>query len=463
MSEDQILEIIEQTIVEQKMLEPGGRVVVALSGGRDSSALLELLVRLAPKWKLELAAAHFNHGLRGTESDRDQDFTRRLAGKHGLRFITEKAPAAPESNIEEWAREVRYKFLVEAAEQTGASRIAVGHLADDVAETILINLIRGAGTAGLAGMAPVREIETPAGVKYVIRPLIRLWRDDFPSRLARDYVEDSSNQDLRLARNKVRRQVIPLLETINPAVKKSLARTAEIMRSESAFINELAAGWIAGNAVEGTVPIDAVKAERAALRMEVYRVLIGESKGGLRRVSEKHLAAIDGMVTGGAPRWELDLPGVIARGEYGRLAFERPDAGNGAAGPKEAELAVPGKVGWTWPEGVGRVIGAQMKVPSGGFPDPWAGAWLDPVKVRPPIMVTSRQPGDRYSPLGMDGSRKLKDVMNELKVPPRLRDNYPVIRDRDRVLWVPGMRPADPVEPGADEVILITIDPAVKR
>jgi tRNA(Ile)-lysidine synthase len=474
----QFTSAVETAIREERMLEPGARVVVGFSGGRDSSALVGALVRLGGTWELKLTLAHLNHGLRGAESDADERFVREKAKALDLPLIVEKIEGHPESNLEEWARQKRYEFLAEAADRAGAGRIAVGHHADDAAETMLINLIRGAGPEGLSGIAPVRELDSLRGLKYIVRPLIRLSRRDLPPDL--EFREDSSNRDPGFLRNRIRHELIPLLESMNPDVRGALYRASEISRRDSEMIRgeALALMDLAETLEAGALrlPVAPLRGAPRALRMAAYRELIRKVKGDLRRIAMVHLEDVDALVTAGPAHGSLDLPGIIISKEYDSLCvmpFEKADVPAGAAearaqnGPRresgDTALPVPCSVRWEGPGGRIYMIAVEEAERPEGEPDQYSEAWLDPGKVRLPLKVRSRRPGDRYRPSGMKGHRKLKDVMNQLRVPPRERDHWPLIADQEQIVWVPGLRPAQKAKPGSSKVLKVSIEPLLKN
>ncbi len=444
------------------MAGPGEGVVAGVSGGPDSMAMLLALIELRPVFGYRLSVAHLHHGLRGAEADADAEFVAAAAKRLALPLIAGRVrKRAPAANLEEWAREERYRFLLRAAKQARAGRIAVAHTMDDVAETVLINLIRGAGATGLSGIAPVREIASRHGSKLIIRPLIRLGRADvlaFLHSRGQDFREDSMNRDPRFMRVRVRHELMPLLASINPEISRSLARAAQVTRRDVELVQGLARKWMDANAVveQGAAGFDAaaVAAEPVALRMAVYREAVAAGGRDLRRFALVHLEAIDRLVMSGAAHASLDLPGIAVRREYGRVTIgvAGPEAGSRGRRKQKVttrksargtRLSIPDSIRWPGPDGEWTII-VDRKARPRPAARPVMEAWLDAEKVVPPLMVRARRPGDRYSPSGMKGRRLVKDIMNELKIPPRLRARYPLICDTRRILWVPGLRPAAP-------------------
>lgn len=465
---------IEQTVSRHDMLEKGGVVLAAISGGPDSVALLDSLHALAPFHRMGLVAAHLNHGLRGEESDKDEQWVRDFCKNLEVPLETGRLGPPPETNIEAWARDERYRFLVEAAGRVGASRIAVGHHADDVAETVLINLLRGAGPAGLSGIAPVRPAKAGVDAPLIIRPLIHSSRESIMAYLERqglEYREDSSNQDPKFLRNRVRAELIPLAESISPGAKDALVRAAEVTRIEAEALRAFAVSWLEINCTEGSrglsLGLRLLREVQPGFRSAILREAIARARGDLVGVALTHLTSLDALVTTGAAHGSLDLPGLVARREYDTLVLLLPE--DDTPPPKEVEqpreiiLPVPGGVLWKGPGEKEISISAKVMARPSGDPDPASETWLDPSGIKGRLLVRSRKPGDRYRPVGLPGSRKLKDMMNELRVPPRARDLWPLVVSAGEIAWVPGFRPSKlaAAPPEADQVVRVSLSPPI--
>ncbi|MCX5906677.1 MAG: tRNA lysidine(34) synthetase TilS, partial [Deltaproteobacteria bacterium] len=226
---------IRKTIQRFDMLQPGDRVVIGVSGGADSMTLLHILWELRSEYHLSLVVAHLDHGLR-PEAAEDRSFVKKAASGLGVPFFSRKVDVGARCkeehlNLQEAAREARYQFLAEIARDQKASRIALGHTADDQAESIIMRFLRGSGSRGLSGIPPVRE-----GV--IIRPLIETWRSEIESFLRErkfSYRIDASNQSTHFLRNRVRHELLPVLQEYNPRVRQTLVQMAEIFRAEESF------------------------------------------------------------------------------------------------------------------------------------------------------------------------------------------------------------------------------------
>lgn len=436
-----------RTIRRFRMTEEGDRVLVALSGGADSTALLACLSRLAPRLHITLAVAHLNHGLRGGEADEDEEFVRRLCAELNLTLICERANLgaaadAPPPNLEEAAREARYSFLGRAAESVGAARIAVGHTRDDQAETFLLRLLRGSGLKGLAGIQPVRG-------KQIVRPLIRCTRESVESYLAAvrlSHREDSTNRDLWRRRNRVRHELIPYLEKhFNPRAAGALSRVARFCGEAADYLEEQAdeAARDLFLRQAQSISLEASKVWRLhpAIRKTIVRRALAECRGSLRGITNRHVNGIVGLCRPGRSGKSLPLPGggVVGR-RHERLIILK-------SAPQPAriftyELPIPGRC--EVPE-AGMSLSAGMEEPAGAA-EPFE-ARLNPELLPEALTVRSRRPGDRY---GGSGRRKVKKMLIDARIPLEDRDLLPMVAAGDSVIWIPGFKPAKSFIAAAD-------------
>ncbi|MFL6282991.1 MAG: tRNA lysidine(34) synthetase TilS [Pyrinomonadaceae bacterium] len=320
----------------------GESAVVALSGGADSTALLLALEELkrAGLLEVELTAAHLNHGLRGESAEDDVRFAEALAREHGFEFVSARADVgrrASESgdNLEQAARRARYEFLADAARRAGASAVLTGHTLDDQAETVLLRLLRGSGSEGLGGMRPERELEKGLGV-LLRRPLLEWARrgdtEDYCRARRVEFRADEMNEDESFARVRVRRRLLPLLETFNPRAAESLARAAGLLREESAALEGFAARLLedareevgrelsqsdaASNLTEEGKPseawplrVEVLSAAPLALMRRALRLWVARGRGGLRRISLAHVEAVERLLKGERGGRVAELPG----------------------------------------------------------------------------------------------------------------------------------------------------------
>lgn len=416
----------------------GELVLLGLSGGPDSVALFHALLALRERLGLRLAAAHLNHGLRGAESARDEAFVRRLCAGAGVALeVGEAGGLRPGlSNLEERAREVRGAFLARVARRQGAAHIALAHHGGDQAETVLLRLLRGAGARGLGAMAPV-------GPGKLIRPMLGLRRDQIAAYLnaiGARFITDSSNFSTALSRNRVRHQLLPMLEReYAPRLGRRLAELAGEMRALDDLVGALAERELR-SALDSAGAFDLTRLAELhpALVDAVLRSFIAHAAGSLRRIGRVHVDALRRLCLKGPPNGRCDLPGGWrAVRQYRRLSLRRRRSGE-LHPPFRATL--PGK-GTTVVAAAGMAFKAALMAPrDAAMPaDHWQ-ALFDADQVGRSLVVRNFRPGDRIRPLGAAGSRKVKEVFIEARVPAERRRSFPVVVLGDRVAWLPGLK-----------------------
>jgi tRNA(Ile)-lysidine synthase len=441
------------------MLPPGGRVLVALSGGPDSVALLHVLQTLERRGHLVVAgAAHFNHQLRGSEADADELFCRELAASLRLPILVGRGDVrrmASESgrSLEDAARTARYSFLNGAAASLDAVAVAVGHSLEDQAETFLLRLIRGAGPAGLAGVRP------RAGI--VIRPLLEVPRADLRAYAAEHgltFREDSSNADVGIPRNRVRVELLPHLQQFSPAIAATLARQAALARVDDEFLEAAAIEWVRSIVLQledNGVALDALAlaALHPALASRVARTALQAAAPG-RFIGFQHVDDLLDL-TRRADGSAVALPGLVATRKGPRIVLGSAPAAP-FANSFSVPLSIPGEV-----EAAGWNVSADC--PTGAPLQPLVARGHAVVvaaePLRHPLTVRSRRPGDRFKPIGMGGrGRKLQDFLVDRKIARADRDALPLVVDRDdRIIWVVGQSVAEDFRVTAPEkgVILL--------
>jgi len=436
-----ILEV-RRTIQKYDMIQPGDRVVVGISGGADSVALLLALWELRGDFHLSLLAAHLDHRLR-PEGEKEAAFVRNLAGKLGVPFCGGRAEVRSYQEekglaVQEAAREVRYAFLAEVARKNRAAKIALGHTADDQAESMVMRILRGSGTRGLSGIPPLRN-------GLYIRPLIGVWREEIESFLKEKrivYLTDPSNQSPQYLRNRVRHELLPLLQQYNPRIRQVLVQMADLFRAEEEFweahLTEKFAGVVRSRRKETLVlDVPALLAQPIPIRLRCLRRAIEKVQGHLRRVSLPHIWAINNVLEASDPNRTLKLPrGLTVTRAYQALHISR-------SGEETVpfEHPVPGAGYVEIPE-IGRAMRfeTQSRRRKVFFDESPQVALLDFDDLAFPLTLRSFHPGDRFHPLGMEGEKKIKDLFIDCKVPALQRKRIPILCRGERILWVAGVR-----------------------
>lgn len=443
----------DETIARHALIAPGDAVLAAVSGGPDSLALLHLLAARAPAWQLRLGIAHLDHGLRA-ESARDVDFIRGFADRLAVTLHTERIDVRElqrrwRLSLEAAARKARYAFLRQTADRYGYDKVALAHHADDNAETLLLNLLRGSGRLGLAGMPALRE-------GGYIRPLIRATRADIMDYLERCHLSaltDPTNTAMDFLRNRIRHQLIPLLERdYQPGARAVLARSAEVWRDEEDWIEGLIQRTLEQVVLDrppGRLDLDAaaLAALAPAVQRRVVRAGLRLVRNDLRRIGFQHIEAIRGLAARSSDGGPLYLPeGLRVQRQGAALTFRRGGLGRRTEGP----IAGGGDYGYrmhacgvlTVPESGLAILLTEVERkavsdPGGAGP---RTAFLDGDAVRFPLTVRNFRPGDRFWPLGAGGTQKLKKFFIDNKVPRGRRRRCPLLVSQGRIVWVAGWR-----------------------
>lgn len=437
---------------------PGGRPIrigVGVSGGPDSVALLSALLAQPESSRLHLSVLHVNHGLR-PEAEREQHHVERLCRRWQLPCVVKKLDSSPPAHgLEAWARAERYRFFGMAMEREGLDYLALAHTRDDQAETVLFRLLRGSARRGLSGMPPSRTIGT-RGDKRLIRPLLDCTRQEVLAYLAErelSSVTDPSNADLRYARNRIRHRLLPLLATeFSPRIARHLVHLADTLRAEEDWLE--AATTRARERVEQArdggpgLRLYAWAAEPAALQARIVRQWLERANPG-RELGFRHIEQVCALAEGRI-RGTVELPGSRqVRVEHGCLIAEpkrfasEPYAHPIACGQELRLPAVPHLPGSGWRCWLGTPVAWQAAPAQARAADPWR-AVFDARLVASGLQIRSARPGDRISPLGMTGRKKIRDVFSDAKLPRRLRPVFPLVvvagsdAEVAEVAWVPG-------------------------
>lgn len=468
------LKKIHDWIKDHQLIHRGDHVVVACSGGADSLALLDMLVKLQKEMHFFVSVAHFDHCLRGFESQKDAEFVSDYCQQRALPFYLGRADVAEErkrrgGSIEAIARELRYAFLQQLAARIGAARIATGHHRDDQAETVLLNLLRGSGGRGLGG------IRTLQG--NLIRPLLCLSRHEIELYCDAKGLaprNDGSNSNIDFFRNRIRHELVPfLVKEYNPAIVETLCRTADILQAEHQFLRQSAIEKLRCLATSSDKGYCFCKEDFLFLEPALQRELIVVMLEALRRksqgISYVHVEKIRSMIADERGSKQIMLPGRIKmRKVYNQIYLENslqePAPENGVClsiksvdSPGKTMLECPGKN--VLPCFRMDIVCSFHKTP---LPDDFGLSSIkvafDFDKLSGPLQVRSRLPGDVFQPLGAMGHRKLKKMLIDLKVPLAERDSVPIITDQEGILWVGGLRRAERAKISASTLTCLVLE-----
>jgi len=444
---------IKQYIDRYRLMDGVDTIIAACSGGTDSLALVLALNELRATYGYTLVIAHLNHGLRGAESAADYDFVANLAASLALPFCGRRADAAAfarEQNLslQEGARELRYDWLQELAQGYEGAVIATGHHRGDQAETLLLQLLRGAGSKGLGGIRPRQG--------NIIRPLLSVNRIT-TAMICKENGwqprEDSSNAKTVYLRNRVRLELMPLLqERFSGQIEEILGRTATILADEYDFMRNSAETALpqVADVRRGTYNFDcrAVAIQPIALQREILRLAIEKIRGHSKGISLEHVEKLISMLMQPVVGKRMTLPGgVEAVCQYERLLLSPKVNRVDRQGLVEQWLPVPGSA--DCPAG-GGVLSAGLVAEPPIQADGVTMAVFDADQLKFPLMVRSRRPGDRFSPRGGIGSKKLKEYFIDRKVPLEDRDRIPLLCDGEEIVWVCGCRAGRHAAPTED-------------
>ncbi len=435
-----LVEKVSETIRKYSMLSGGETVLVGLSGGPDSVCLISILHALAPEMELRLRAVYVDHGLRPEETPAEIEFASDLCLKLDVPFGVKQISPGPYAkeqglSLQDAARTMRYEALEEAADESAAHRIALGHHLDDQVETFFMHILRGSGPRGLSGIPPVRG--------KIIRPLIETERKEIEAFLDGEgisYVVDHTNLKHDYLRNRLRAIIMPVLKEVNPGIADTIARTTEILRDEDRYLELQVTKTLmrlisrkTDNSVElFLTPLEGL--DTAILRRVLRRAV--EATEGLRAITFRHIEDIMHLIKAGSAGDRLYLPrDVRAIKKYSTvlLTSEPPQKlGTYTISPGE-EISL---------REAGLVLSAYLEeeVPASESADVVV---LDADKTSPQLTVRSRREGDYFYPEGFGKKKKLQDFFVDEKVPRDERDAVPIVASGENIVWVAGMRADD--------------------
>jgi tRNA(Ile)-lysidine synthase len=437
---------------KRKLFSPGDRVLVAVSGGPDSVALLQILNGLSAELRLHLEVAHLQHGIRGEEAREDARFVAALAESLNLPFhlkevnIPEIKKMAGKGNLEALARAERYRFFMAVAQERDLNKIATAHTLDDQAETVLMWFLRGCGTKGLAGMSPLHHLasqnDDSALASTLVRPMLGISKAEILEYLRKRQLvfrTDKTNEDSTLLRNWIRLRLLPqIAEKIDARWPERLARQAALLRDEDAFMDRLA-----------QIELDKLRAPRGldrkllieqepALQRRILRLWITEIRGHLRALDYAHVEALLNLVAHGAPQARLSIPGGWELvNAYKTVRLEKRS--RNLKGVRYSYKFRTGEI-LQIPEAGVALESKRISVPPAvqpNIPTSLMEGLFDAALLAENLTVRNFCAGDRFQPLGMRGHKKVKDLFIEKKVPLSVRSVLPLFSMGDEILWIP--------------------------
>ncbi len=460
MKQHPLIQSVEKTLLEFRMLQSRDKVLVAVSGGPDSVALLHVLLALQTKFDIQIGVGHLDHGLRSSAAVRDAAFVTSLCNKLGLPSHVAAADIQglhqqQKGSLEALGRKARYNFFSRIARKFNYNKIALGHHADDNAELVLMNLLRGSGRLGLSGIPPVRN-------NRYIRPLIEQPREDIMKFLEDTqvlFVLDATNNDLRFLRNRIRHELIPgLMHRYNPNIVDTLNRTAAIFRAEEDWLNQYS-GRIFSTLAEGDttsvrLPVSKLLKNHGAIQRRTIRTAIGYIKGDLKSVTLQHIEAVLRLCREGSSGQRLCLPGelTVQRLSEGYLRIYRLPSLPSSRSRSHTGTIPLYRVPLPHPHDGTRTvmikeIGTTLvldSIPVNSINSLTSAgqntAFFDMDKLTFPMLLRNTLPGDRFMPLGMRGTQKLKDFFINNKVPREIRRKTPVLVSGNAIAWIVGHR-----------------------
>lgn len=457
-----MLQKIIETIKGNAMFNKGDKIIVGVSGGPDSMCLLHILNTLRNTYFIDIVAAHLNHGLRGKDADEDEEYVKKFCEKNNIEFYSKRVNIDELSNTwgissEMAGREARYSFFQELFRKLDANKIAIAHNANDQCETILMRIIRGTGLEGLEGIKPVRD-----GI--YIRPLIKITRDEIEDYCDKNNINpriDKTNLENIYSRNKVRLELIPYIkENFNSHIIEVVNRLGENIKVDNDFMEKKSKEFfgkyciVAPNKVK--IKSEAFN-EHKALLSRMIRKAFEVVKGNLVNFERVHVEYVISL-QGGNTGKEIELPGGIrALNNYGEIILRKEDKNQikRDLGIYQIDLNEKNKIGKFNIET--SILDKKFveKVKENSLEQ-----YFDYQKINGNISLRYRKEGDKFQPLGMKGTKKLKDIFIDLKIPKELRDDIPIICIGEEIAWIVGYRISDKfkVDKSTNKILKIKLE-----
>lgn len=430
---------VKENIISNLLIEPGDTVLAAVSGGPDSMAMLYCLFKLTGQMDFRLAVAHVNHGVRGKEAERDQHFVEAEAGRLGIPYHTTNVDMVGYGrelgiSSEEAGRILRYGFFRDVLKGYGKGKIAVAHNMNDQAETILYRIMRGTGISGIKGMSIIKD--------GVIRPLLNIPRGEIEEYISInniDIVQDHTNLETVYTRNRIRLELLPyIIENFNPNIIEGLFRLSMTAAADMEIIEaavEKKYKMVVKKQEDNSIIFKGrcFNDEPIGMRSRLIRKAIHSVKGDLNGIEEKHINSVLNLFEKAQTGSSLNLPAEVAA----MVIYEDLIIAHGGKVPvclPTVEL----KLGKNWIPDWGLEIELEVIDPTTGRYPKGNTVVLDADMLKGPLLLRQRMEGDRFSPIGLNGSKKLKDYFIDKKIPRHDRDIVPILIDSEGIIWVAG-------------------------
>lgn len=443
-----LLDQTKRTIDRYHLLDKGDRVVVGVSAGVDSMVLLHLLNAYRQAFNLSLIVAYVNHGLRPIESEKEVELVQKESDRLGLsfeygKFNVREFQKTGGFSLQDAARKVRFQFLNGLLKKYNANKIALGHNANDQVETVLIRLIRGSGLKGLKGMLPIRD-------GRVIRPLLEVWREEIEAFAIKNgipYLIDSSNLNKNYIRNRLRLNLIPLIEReYQPNFKASVIRTLTVLREENDYLERVVEEAYQKMVFKEQDTLSFKFSEYQPLHKAIQWRMIEKILGRIYSVEEilyegrpLNINLIYKRLCQPSSSFLLELPhGVFIEKQYDMVLLRKGRIK--PIPPFEVELIVPGRTFIKEIEKEVVIEETHRDVQFGGFNDDQKTAFFDYQNLQFPLKMRNFRPGDRFQPLGLKGTQKLKEFFIDHKIPKYERPRILLLISGERIAWVVGFR-----------------------
>lgn len=426
-----------KTIRDHNLIEENDKILVGFSGGKDSSALLHLLMTLSKSYKIQIAIGHFNHKVRGDEANRDEEFCRQVGKDYSIDFFSDSYNMdnyAKENKIskEEAGRILRKNFFNRILREEGYNKIALAHNMDDQAETILMRIIRGTGLDGLKG------IEYKSG--SIIRPILDISKSEIEEYINKEkisYVEDSTNKENDYNRNKIRNLLIPEIENnYNPNFKEALINLSNLAVEDSEFLDSYTEDTYKGLSNKGedstVISLDAFNRQSLPIKRRLIRRVFLLENGNINNLSFKNVEDINNLSQGPTGKAIENVNGLRIRTSYNDLIFEKNKKNN----DNEPNLLYT-----NLNKGI-NIINDNLSLSiedSIEISQSLSEITIPKDLITGSLVLRNRKEGDKLRPLGLNGTKKLKDIFIDKKIPRDKRDNYYILSDEERIYWVLGL------------------------